>query len=139
MNAVKTSHLITLLAAAVLVLGYAATADAGQKANDADDYVVITLGAHPNTSGGFGAVRNSADGNQYIGCDLNVTTTGQWVFCYAHDSGTGQLACTSTLPGHIAAVKALESASFLAFETDALGITCVSIVVDNHSIQSPKK
>jgi hypothetical protein len=136
---VTTPRLFTLLAAAAFVLSYSAPADAGLKANDPDDYVMITLGAHPNTSGGFGAVRNSADATQYIGCDLNVTTTGQSVFCYAHDSGTGQLACSSNLPNHVAAVKALQSASFLAFETDVLGITCTSIVVDNHSILSPKK
>jgi hypothetical protein len=124
---------------ALVVSALGAPARAGLQGKDVDEYVSIVLGANPNAAGGFGPVRNSTDTVQYIGCDLNASATAQSVYCYAHDSGTTQLACSSTTPSHIAAVKALSSSSFLAFTTDPLGITCTSVVVVNSSIDSPKK
>lgn len=118
---------------AVSALG--SVADAGQRLLDKDNYVnIIPGGATPNTFGAFGSVRRSPDQTQYIGCSLAGTS----VSCYAKDSTGQTLSCTGTTPNVVAAVKALDSSSFLAFTTDATKVTCVNVVVDNFSWYSPK-
>ena len=123
------------IVAAAIVSLVGSTADAGLKNIDSDYYVdVVASGSDPNANGSFGSALRSPDNVQYIGCGL----TGTSVSCYAKNAAGAQLSCTSTAANIVAAVKSLDSASFLAFTTDSTKTTCVNLVVDTYSFESPK-
>src|SRR3982750_4031802 len=92
--------------AAVLTMGaFASTAVAGSQTWY--EVTINTVGAKPYATGDLGYARNSADSNQYIGCDATATLGG----CYAVNSAGLYKSCTTTDPAMIEMILTLKGDS----------------------------
>jgi hypothetical protein len=94
---------------------------------------IVDTGAKPFATGDLGYVRNTADPNQYIGCE----TTTILASCYAVNAAGLYKSCSTTDPAMIALVHSLNGDSNLYFSWNASG-TCLVIRVRNDSLAAPK-
>ena len=98
----------------------------------------VTWDATSKTAtGAMGSAYQSPDTKQYIGCQLNASSTGGvTAACFAKDStGNGTL-CTSTATGIIQAIQAITPDAIVNFQV--LGSTCIAVDVAVSS-QAPIK
>jgi hypothetical protein len=82
--------------------------------------------------GQLGAVRNTPDFMQFIGCGLTARR-GQSpvVSCYARDTNANTASCQSSDPGLIQALSAIGPDSLIQFSGDASGCTAITVYVDS--------
>ena len=89
-------------------------------------------------SGALGDARNSADGNQTLGCQRNaVVGAPPQIGCRARGATGGFVGCNSTDPDLVSIVGNIGSDSYLQFGWDSAG-NCRFILVDNDSRWAPK-
>ncbi len=119
------------LASTLLLGAMAATAFAGLKQN----YEVYfgTNPLKPYADGDIGAARNSADGQQYIGCEATATLGS----CYAVNSAGVYKSCSTTDAGQLAVIRSLHGDGHLFFSWDTSG-NCVNIRIRYDSLSPPK-
>ncbi|HEV7609823.1 MAG TPA: hypothetical protein VGO61_20985 [Steroidobacteraceae bacterium] len=116
--------------AGVFVMGaIAASAFAGEQL--AREVVFSTQ--KPWATGDLGYVRNTPDTVQYIGCQV-AGTAG---VCMARNSAGVIHTCSTTDPGMMDAMRALNGDSFLVFAWNTDG-TCKVVQVQNDSRLAPK-
>jgi hypothetical protein len=93
-----------------------------------------------SASGSIGAVRNSADGTQYIGCDVvlwNGSFHGREVHCYARDQFGNTRDCRTRDGDAVSVAASITSDSRLQFNWS--GSNCEQIQVRNSSTWEPKR
>ncbi len=119
------------LAGTLLLGAMAASAFAGLK----QTYEVYfgTNPLKPYADGDLGAARNSADGQQYIGCEATATSGD----CYAVNSVGVYRSCVTTDPAQLAVIRSLHGDGHLFFTWDTSG-NCVTIRVRYDSLSPPK-
>jgi GTP cyclohydrolase III len=124
------------------VMALSAAAWAGSKINS---QVTITVtGATGTASGSMGAVRNSSDTVQNIGCAVNTNYNGTLpgaysssIYCSARDAAGVTVGCLATHPDFIAVVHSITSDSSILFKWDANG-DCTLLTVSTYSYYAPK-
>jgi hypothetical protein len=122
-------RLIAVIGVGVAVVAsYAYQARAGFKSNN-------TVSISGNSAfGSLGAARNSADGNQYIGCDYWIYGN---LYCRARNSANVVVSCSSGDPEFISLSHSINGDSWVNFNSNASGI-CTYLEVDNGSWYMPK-
>jgi hypothetical protein len=116
---------------------FTSTASAGTKVSST---VYVNASSHM-ASGSVGSARNSADGNQYIGCilygnsgDNPAAPSGA---CYARDAAGIGYSCSFSYKAEFATLLTAATAnSFYEFIGDANG-NCVTLFVENFSYFAP--
>jgi len=128
------SKRILAAVAAVLLLS-SATALAGARYSQG---VYVNL-ASRYAWGALGGARNSADANQYIGCQtsgwVNSSTS---MLCWALDTAGNYGLCSSSDARLVQAVTMMSDDSYVAFWWDANG-NCTYVNVRNVSYYEPKR
>jgi len=92
--------------------------------------------------GGAGAVRNSLDAVQYIGCTASWTAaTGPSVLCTARDAAGNLFMCQTKNSSVLAQIVASASSDsyYMITASGPNAGSCVSIVIINSSQYEPKK
>ncbi len=110
---------------------------AGQKRRDP----VTVLNGGRLAYGSVGTARNSADGNQSIGCTFYVWNgTDSAVQCTATDAAGNSGSCTLYYPSQLwrDAVSTINGDSYIAFYWDA-SWNCTQIEIRNRSEYEPKQ
>ena len=122
-----------LLLLVALVVVPAGVVTAGEKLSAP---VVVNTVAR-TASGAMGTARNSADGNQMIGCQVNSGTTfSENVLCSARDAAGNFRSCQSFNATLIQAATAISSNSQLFFAWD-VNNACTSLSVTTFSRFEP--
>lgn len=98
---------------------------------------VVIVDSAQMANGMLGQVRNSADTTQYIGCATWGVSWGSMGLCEATSSTGVHRACLTYDANMIAAIRALQSDSYLIFYWDSIGY-CTSIEVETASDPPPK-
>ncbi|WP_064749109.1 hypothetical protein [Lysobacter antibioticus] len=128
----------TALAAAMLV-AVCGAAQAGLKSN-----VPVTVENNPQghafrAYGMVGTARNSADGNQVIGCGISAVGTGSaGAVCEAQNSGGRYVRCITYNAAMVSAAQAVEADSYIEFTFDTQE-NCTSIYVANSASNAVKQ
>jgi hypothetical protein len=121
-----------------------APAFAGQKLKS--DVIVTRDATGGSARGSIGTARNSLDGNQRIGCQVQATagSTALTGVCDAASAAGGDLVfCTTTSPQLIDLIKSIGTDSYVAFSfgpaASGQNPTCTSLNVYNTSLYEAKK
>jgi hypothetical protein len=78
--------------------------------------------------------RFSADNVQYIGCSVSVYEAGDVVgHCTAKNAAGLARSCSTTAPGMLKNINAVNAASFIYFSVNADGQTCDRVIAVNGS------
>jgi hypothetical protein len=85
-------------------------------------------------NGDLGYVHNTADKNEYIGCEVY----GDWGYCYAMNTAGTYRACATSDPDMVSTIRSLQSDSYLSFWWSDSGY-CSSITVRTESMTEPKR
>jgi len=117
-------------AGALLLATMAVTAVAGDKVT----HEVTFDTTKPFARGNLGDARNSVDAVQYIGC----TITGSAGSCIAVNSAGVVHSCTTTDPGMMSAIGAINGDSYVVFRWDGATGLCTTVQVSNYSQYAPK-
>jgi hypothetical protein len=89
--------------------------------------------------GDIGAVRNSGDSIQYLGCELYKSGAGALTaFCSAADDSGNATNCSSTNADIVKAVASVNGDSSVMVFYGGSPRTCTSVYVDNYSYKQPK-
>ena len=92
-----------------------------------------------NAQGSMGGAHNSADNQQYIGCNLSGWAGGRIdLSCYARDAANASGSCWSSDPGLIAVAATINPTTYLYFEWDVSG-QCTRVHVSNTSMSNPPR
>lgn len=117
-----------MIIAALAVAATSSTAAAG--------YVMTQPVVAASGSYAYGSMldaRQSADANQYIGCDVGTPSTGSaYVSCYAYSAAGVFSYCYSYDPAMVDAGRSINDESYIYFTTGA-GSICSNITVRNSS------
>ncbi len=73
--------------------------------------------------------RDSADGNQSIGCKSHTLSAYSWTTCYARDKDGNSLLCGSGDWKFLEVVHAMTQSSKISFWVDLKGTSCSNILV----------
>ncbi len=127
----RTVKAAVVATAAVLGLGVG-TAHAGNYVNY-QTYVSLYSGGGGYAAGVVSAARNSSDAQQYIGCQVIVSSSGTANgTCYANELGGEYLVCSSSVPALIEQMRSISDNSFVSFNASSTG-ACTSINVHQSS------
>jgi hypothetical protein len=101
-------------------------------------YVYIDLVNH-SAIGDLGAVRNSSDSSQRVGCSIVTNGVGGNVsgHCWAGDTAGNYVDCGTVDPDMLATIRSLHGDSRLFFSWGS-SVYCSSIWVGNYSDTAPK-
>jgi hypothetical protein len=126
-----------VLAAGLLVLA-AHEAKAGQTSDTLVTVTKVSSGGGTAT-GDMGAVHNSRDITQWIGCTTYYNGSATpFAFCNAVDVSGNYLVCNTSAPAAVEALLSLTSDSSINFSADANG-NCSSVAVYSYSSNNPKR
>jgi len=99
---------------------------------------VSIYGSGLRANGSLGAVRNSANAVEYLGCKVSASSTAAPVAtCSAKDSAGATFYCQTSNTGMVTVALSLSGDSFVTLNRDTAG-NCTLITVDNSSLYSPK-
>lgn len=129
----------TLMIAAVLLSS--AVALAGQTYSNASSDVELTdhSGGGGYAMGSIGAVRNSPDGVQYIGCLVRTPLSGtEYASCYARDASYRYRSCSTSNWRLVDAIQSIEDSTRLRFSWDA-SYQCTEIETRDASTEEPRQ
>ena len=87
----------------------------------------------PYADGDLAGARNSADAQQYIGCEATATLGS----CYAVNSAGVYKSCSTTDAGLLAVIRSIHGDGHLYFSWDSSG-NCQNIRVRYDSLSPPK-
>jgi len=125
----------TLLIAGTTAILLSGSAFAGQKTSGP---TVSIYGGGLRANGSLGAVRNSSNTVEYIGCKVTATSSGSLsALCSAQDSTGLQFSCSTSVAAMVNVALTLSGDSSLALIRDGAG-TCTSISIENSSTYVPK-
>jgi hypothetical protein len=89
-----------------------------------------------NATGSMGAVRNSADNIQQIGCYV-YSYDPPLAYCIARDANNVWASCTSSTQRFVDNARALGPDSWLSFSWS--GGSCTALQIGHHSWTEPKR
>lgn len=140
MNYAKLS--LGALAVGCLLGGGTLLATSGNAAAGTKSTVNVVVNLTTRVAGGsLGTARNSASGNEYIGCSLTSFLGGDvMVVCSARMSGSSPPTASCSIhnsPGVIQAMSAMNGDSYITFEWDSNNV-CTKLAVTNDSRYEPK-
>jgi hypothetical protein len=116
---------------ATMALG-AGTAYAGNYVNYRTQ-VTRYSGGGGYAAGVVSATRNSSNATEYIGCQVSVYSSGPaYGTCYANDTESEYLYCSTTNAALIAQMRAISDNSFVQFTADPTG-ACEVVYVHQSS------
>jgi hypothetical protein len=120
------------------------SAMAGQKVVKPVTIIANGTGGY-SVSGAIGTARNSADGNQRIGCQVNAASGSSVIGgrCEAANAQGFYVACSTTSPQMVQLIQSIDSSAAIVFEFGAATPgqlpLCTLIIVDHNSLYEPKK
>ena len=123
---------LSVAVAAVAMIGSTA-AWAGYKTSNP----VTVNSSTKEASGPIGYARNSPDFQQWIGCEIYGTLTGNFVRCYASTVAGTSASCQTSNSNLLAVAMALNGDDFLTFRWDASG-QCTELRAYKMSYWEPK-
>jgi hypothetical protein len=129
----------TRLALVGAILMTSAVAIAGKTySNASSDTEVVTFSGGGWFRGSIGAVRNSPDNLQYLGCWVRITSGGELGGCYARDAASAYASCTTTNWRLIDAIHSISDSARLLVSWDA-GFNCTEVEVRAASTEEPRQ
>lgn len=123
----------SMLVLAVCGLAMSGIAMAGFKTGQ--QVVISTSSRFVNADLGY--VRNTADANQYIGCEVYSSGSTPSAYCFARDSAGTYVSCYTTNTSLVNVAAALKPDDYLYFQWDTSG-NCNFIEQATSSYTAPK-
>ncbi len=122
------------LGIATIVAAIGTTASAGQKLS-----VPVTVDTSAlHASGAVGTARNSVDTTQYILCEVYLSGSTSYLYCWARDAADHFASCFSSSPYLIQVAQAISGDSSIYFTYSSTGV-CSGLSVYNSSLFEPKQ
>jgi hypothetical protein len=133
MNIFRLGAMAAISAASILLTSTSAVA--GSKT----DFPVFIDDTRMAASGTLGSTRNTNETNSLLGCEVRSDNSGSgsYGFCSARNAAGLERVCSTSNPELVAAMRSLNSDSFVEFDWDSNG-QCTFISVDNSSDTAPK-
>lgn len=123
---------------ATLVLASAVAVAGTTYPNSSSDVDIVHYSGGGWAEGSIGAVRNSPDNTQYLGCYVRTQTSSEFATCYARSASGTYGSCTTTNWRLIDAIQAISDATRFKATWNA-SFECTAIEVREASTEEPRQ